>query len=87
MHPHDADAKGLRDGEEVRVFNGRGEFVLPLRISTNVPPGTVATYWGYWDKLSDGKGTVNNVTSPALTDVGGGATFYDCRVDVERSRP
>ena len=87
MHPHDADAKGLRDGEEVRVFNGRGEFVLPLRISTNVPPGTVATYWGYWDKLSDDKGTVNNVTSPALTDVGGGATFYDCRVDVERSRP
>jgi hypothetical protein len=44
----------------------------------------VATFWGWWDKLSGGKGNVNNVTSAALTDLGGGGTFYDCRVEVER---
>jgi hypothetical protein len=27
---------------------------------------------------------VNNVTSAKLTDLGGGATFYDCRVEVEK---
>ena len=59
-------------------------FILPLKISHNVPPGTVATFWGWWDKLSDNKGTVNNVTSTKLTDLGGGGTFYDCRVEVER---
>jgi anaerobic selenocysteine-containing dehydrogenase len=84
MHPRDAAARGLASGEEVRVFNARGAFVAPLKISDNVPPGTVATFWGWWDKLSDGKGNVNNVTSAALTDLGGGGTFYDCRVEVER---
>ena len=84
MHPDDAARKDLADGARVRVFNDRGEFVIPLRLSTRVRPGTVATYWGYWDKRSNGRGTVNNVTSPLLTDVGGGATFYDCQVDVER---
>jgi anaerobic selenocysteine-containing dehydrogenase len=84
IHPHDAAARGLGDGMEVRVFNARGGFVLPLKISDNVQPGTVATFWGWWDKLSGGKGTVNNVTSAKLTDLGGGGTFYDCRVEVER---
>jgi anaerobic selenocysteine-containing dehydrogenase len=84
IHPHDAAARGLDDGMEVRVFNARGGFVLPLKISDNVQPGTVATFWGWWDKLSGGKGTVNNVTSAKLTDLGGGGTFYDCRVEVER---
>ena len=86
IHPQDAAARGLEDGTEVRVFNARGEFVIPLKISTNVAPGTVATFWGWWDKLSDGKGNVNNVTSAKLTDLGGGGTFYDCRVEVERWR-
>ncbi|MGE0823955.1 MAG: molybdopterin-dependent oxidoreductase [Candidatus Binatia bacterium] len=84
MHPHDASARMLRDGEEVRIYNDRGALVLPLKISRNVAPGTVATFWGWWDKLSRGRGNVNNVTSAKLTDLGGGATFYDCRVEVER---
>jgi anaerobic selenocysteine-containing dehydrogenase len=84
MHPGDAAARGLRDGEEVRVFNSRGAFVMPLKVSQNVASGTVATFWGWWDKLSGGRGNVNNVTSSALTDLGGGGTFYDCRVEVER---
>ncbi|MBI2165046.1 MAG: molybdopterin-dependent oxidoreductase [Chloroflexi bacterium] len=84
MHPVDAESRGLKDSDEVRVFNDRGEFVTRLRVSTNVPPGTVAAFWGWWDKLSGGKGNVNNVTSSALTDLGGGPTFYDCRVGVER---
>jgi len=85
IHPSDAAARGLGDGTEVKVFNARGAFILPLKISRNVPPGTVATFWGWWDKLSGGRGTVNNVTSAKLTDLGGGGTFYDCRVEVERS--
>ena len=84
MHPHDADARGLHDRDELRVFNARGEFRIRLQISTNVPPGTVATFWGWWDKLSGGRGVVNNVTSPAISVRGGGGTFYDCRVEAER---
>ena len=77
MHPHDADAdaRGLHDRDELRVFNARGEFRIRLQISTNVPPGTVATFWGWWDKLSGGRGVVNNVTSPAISVRGGGGNL------------
>ena len=74
----------LNEGDEVRVFNDRGAFILPVVISEHVQAGTVATFWGWWDKLAGGKGNVNNVTSTKLTDLGGGGTFYDCRVEVER---
>jgi anaerobic selenocysteine-containing dehydrogenase len=84
IHPQDAAARGLDSGDEVRVFNDRGAFVLPVVVSERVQAGTVATFWGWWDKLSGGKGNVNNVTSTQLTDIGGGGTFYDCRVEVER---
>ena len=84
IHPDDAAQRGLQDGTQVRVFNARGEFIMPVKISTYVSPGTVATFWGWWDKLSGGKGNVNNVTSAELTDLGGGGTFYDCRVEVEQ---
>lgn len=84
IHPQDAAARRLDTGDEVRVFNDRGAFVLPVVVSERVQAGTVATFWGWWDKLSGGKGNVNNVTSTQLTDVGGGGTFYDCRVEVER---
>jgi anaerobic selenocysteine-containing dehydrogenase len=86
IHPDDAAARGLQNGVEVRVFNARGEFSMPVKISMHVSPGTVATFWGWWDKLSGGKGNVNNVTSGKLTDLGGGGTFYDCRVEVEQCR-
>jgi anaerobic selenocysteine-containing dehydrogenase len=86
IHPQDAAVRNLQEGMEVRVFNDRGAFVLPVKISHNVAPGTVSTFWGWWDKLSGGKGNVNNVTSVKLTDLGGGATFYDCRVEVEENR-
>jgi len=84
MHPNDVTARDLHDGEDVRVYNARGAFVMPVKVSHNVAPGTIATFWGWWDKLSGGKGNVNNVTSAKLTDLGGGGTFYDCRVEVER---
>jgi len=36
----------------------------------------------YWNKLSPGRSNVNGTTSSALTDMGGGATFFDNLVEV-----
>jgi anaerobic selenocysteine-containing dehydrogenase len=38
----------------------------------------------WWKKLTADKRNANEVTAQALTDLGGGATFYDCLVEVER---
>ncbi len=36
----------------------------------------------YWNKLVPGHGNANSTTSTALTDMGGGATFFDNLVEV-----
>ena len=38
-----------------------------------------------WARLSDGGLTVNDTTAQRVSDMGGGATFYDNAVEVERA--
>jgi anaerobic selenocysteine-containing dehydrogenase len=37
-----------------------------------------------WNKLAPDARNVNVLTSDRLTDIGGGATFYSCLVEVEK---
>ena len=84
MSRPDADSRGIKDGDRVRVFNDRGEIVLRARVDGAVAPGVVGAKLG-WAKLSDGGVNINVLTSARLTDLGGGATFYSTLVEVERS--
>jgi anaerobic selenocysteine-containing dehydrogenase len=77
----DARARGVADGDVVRVFNDRGEVRLKVRISSAIQPGTVSARL-HWAKLSSGGNNVNVLTSDRLTDIGGGATFYSALVEV-----
>ncbi len=78
----DAERRGIREGDWVRVFNDRGEVRLRARVNGEVQPGVVAARLN-WARLSpDGK-SINALTSEILTDIGGGATFYSCLVEVE----
>jgi anaerobic selenocysteine-containing dehydrogenase len=84
IHPQDAAARAIRDGERVRVFNDRGEFELAARVTDRARPGVVVALSIWWKKLAlDGR-NANEVTSQALTDIGRAPTFYDCRVEVAR---
>ncbi len=83
MHPADAEARGIADGDAVEVFNDRGKIPLRAKVNGAVPAGVAACRLG-WNKLScDGQG-VNTLTSEALTDLGGGPTFYSTLVEVRR---
>ena len=79
----DAESRGIRDGDCVRVFNDRGEIFLNARVDGTVSPGVVGAKLG-WAKLSDGGVNINVLTSARLADLGGGATFYSTLVEVER---
>jgi anaerobic selenocysteine-containing dehydrogenase len=82
--PDDAGARGVSDGDKIRVFNGRGSLELIARISDAVRPGTVSARL-QWAKLSSDKMNVNVLTSDRLTDFGGGPTFYSTLVEVVRA--
>ncbi len=86
MAPADAAARGIRDGDPVRAFNGRGDLVLQARVNGSVQPGTVASHL-HWAKLSAGGKNSNALTSEKLTDLGNSATFYSVLVEVELVRP
>ena len=87
IHPQDAAARGIADGERVRVFNDRGEFALAARVTDRARPGVVVALSIWWKKLAADGRNANEVTSPALTDIGRAPTFYDCRVEVARAVP
>jgi anaerobic selenocysteine-containing dehydrogenase len=85
MHPGDAAERGIADGDMVRVFNDRGSYRLRARINGKPRPGVVVAPSVWWKKFSPDGRNANNLTSQRTTDLGHGATFYDCRVQVERA--
>ncbi len=85
MHPSDAEARGIRNGDQVRAFNFRGEIVLRARVNGSVSPGVVAASLD-WARFSPGGTNINVLTSEKLTDMGNAATFYSVSVEVELFR-
>ncbi len=82
----DARARGIADGDMVRVFNRRGEILLKARVDGAVQSGVVSARLN-WAKLTTGSRNVNVLTSEKLTDMGNSATFYSVLVEVELSKP
>jgi anaerobic selenocysteine-containing dehydrogenase len=85
IHVDDAGLRGIAGGERVRVYNDRGAFTAEAVISDRVRPGVVAAPSVWWGKLTSDGTNANETTSQAVTDLGGGATFFDNRVEVAPS--
>ncbi len=84
IHPDDAAARGIGDGEPVVVENGRGWCRLRAVVTDAVRRGVVAAPKGRWARLSGGR-NVNWTTSDALADLAGQSTFHGSRVWVRRA--
>ena len=82
MHPDDAAARGLSEGDPVRVFNELGEVHCGLTLTDHVRPGTVALPKGLWRKSTYNGATGTALVPDSLTDLAGGACFNDARVQV-----
>ncbi len=82
MYPQDAQARGLRQGMLVRVWNNLGEVHLRLRLTDDVCPGVVCSPKGAWLRTSDNGQTVSALAPSHYADLGAGACFNDARVEV-----
>jgi len=85
LHADDAAARGIRDGDRVRVFNDRGWFGAVARVNGKPRRGVVVALSVWWKKFSPDGRNANDVTSQRIADLGGAATFYDCLVEVEKA--
>jgi anaerobic selenocysteine-containing dehydrogenase len=82
IHADDAAARGIEAGARVSIFNDRGAFTAEAVITDRVRPGVVSAPSIWWPKMTADRTNANHTTSQAVTDIGGGATFYDNMVDV-----
>ncbi len=82
----DAQARGISNGDRVRVFNHRGDILLKARVDGRVQPGVVSATLN-WAKMTPGFQSINSLTSEKLADMGNSATFYSVLVEVELSQP
>lgn len=82
MHPDDSNARGILDGDEIRVFNALGEVHCLASVTPEIRRGVVSLPKGLWMKSTINGQTANALAPDALADLGGGACFNDARVDV-----
>jgi anaerobic selenocysteine-containing dehydrogenase len=83
IHPDDAQKRGIRSGQLVRVSNERGWCQLVAEVTEDVRSGVLATTTVWWPKFSPDQRNINWTTSDRLADFNGGSTFYTNLVMVE----
>ena len=93
LHPDDAAARGIAEGDIVRVFNDRGACLCTATLSDVIRPGVMQVSTGAWyDPAVPGdpdalcKHGNPNVLTPdrGTSRLGQGPTAHSCLVDVER---
>jgi anaerobic dimethyl sulfoxide reductase subunit A len=88
INPIDAAERGIRDGDLVRVWNDRGELVIPARVTPRILPGVVDIPQGAWwspnENGVDFGGCVNVLTSERWTPFAFGTAQHTIMVQVEK---
>ncbi len=83
VNPEDADARGISDGDTVKIFNDRGSLRLEAKVDHGLKAGCVSVTNGWW--ISEG-GTVNFCSLGRETDMGHGAAFHDNLVEIAKAQ-
>jgi anaerobic selenocysteine-containing dehydrogenase len=83
INPADAQARGIANGDSVRVFNDRGEFHGDARVTEDTMPGVVVATLGYWRSRTKGGGAVNVISSDQFVNLGHSPSLSDNLVQVE----
>jgi anaerobic selenocysteine-containing dehydrogenase len=87
IHPVDAAARGITTGRWVHIANDRGSFRARAVVGESVKQGVVVSQGVWWNRYTPDGVNCNTTTSTALTDFGGGATFFDNLVEVQVFEP
>jgi len=83
IHPDDAGALGIADGDRIRIGNKRGQVILTARLFEGLQTGVVIVETLHRNaEHEDGKG-INTLTGSDPIPPFGGAAFHDSAVWVE----
>jgi len=88
INSRDAETRGIRDGDIVRVFNERGETRLPARLTNRIMPGVVDIPEGAWydpDENGVDRGGNPNVLTKDTPSPGGAFPSNTSLVEVAKA--
>lgn len=89
INPIDSNARGIVDGDEVRVYNDRGVMILPCQVTKRIMPGVVDIPQGGWwtpdENGVDRRGSINVLTSERWTPLAFGTAQHTIMVQVEKA--
>ena len=87
VHPDDARALGIADGDKVRLGNNRGEVVLHATLATGQQPGVLVSESIWPSEYFEGGIGINALTSDDPGPPFGGAVFHDTAVWLRPEQP
>ncbi len=85
INPVDAESRGIRDGDEVHVFNDRGKLAIKAWVTRRIMPGVISIYEGtYYEPDEEGicRGGCVNVLTNDTYSPGGAAALKSALVEV-----
>jgi anaerobic selenocysteine-containing dehydrogenase len=85
LAPADADARGIADGDRVRVESARGAAQFTARVTDATRAGVAVIEGIWWHRFHPGGQGVNVLTDDRTTDMGGGPALHSNLVEVMRS--
>jgi anaerobic selenocysteine-containing dehydrogenase len=83
LHPRDAAARGLADGDRVRLWNETGSLELAVEVSDIVPPGVAYSPKGRWPKREPQSFNINVLNDGRKSDIGDSSSVHGVEVSIE----
>lgn len=89
INPLDAEPRGIRNGDVIRIFNGRGETHINAKVTPRIMPGVVALGEGAWydpdSKGIDRAGSINVLTTQHPSPLAKGNPSHTNLVEVQKA--
>jgi anaerobic dimethyl sulfoxide reductase subunit A len=89
MNSQDAKERDIQNGDNVRVFNDRGEVIIPVITTERILPGVVDLPQGAWYKPDENgvdHGSCSNVLTKGTCSPGGATVHNTGLVQVEKKK-
>lgn len=92
LNPVDAEARGLKNGDTVHVFNDRGCIEMPVRVTARIMPGVCAMPQGAWYNPVEKNGrrvdvgaNINTITSHRPSPLAKGNPQHTNLVEIKKA--
>jgi len=84
LHPSDAAARGLQEGDEAILDNETGSLALRVTLSAELLPGVALSAKGRWLRQESERANVNVLNPGVKTDMGESTSVHGVEVWLSR---